>query len=172
MLFIGQIHSLLQAIRCQTSPDYSLYRHGDNNKYSLLDWSTDGGSLHTFTSTLLFQSTDADACAAVGMSRPSPDVRARLGSFSLLWASFLRLSLSHIVDSLSCSLQQVPAMTEVGMSVFEHSLAFAEAETMISHTLGLGYFGSIKASGGNKTVSTASQADSQPTIPASGTILA
>ncbi|ETI21575.1 hypothetical protein G647_07922 [Cladophialophora carrionii CBS 160.54] len=173
LLFTSQIHSLLQAIRCQTSPDYSLYRHGDNNKYSLLDWSTDGGPLHTFTSTLLFRSTDADACAAVGMSRPSPDVRAPLGSFSLLWPSFLRLSLSHVVDSLSCSLQQIPTMTEVGMSVFEHSLAFAEAETMISHTLGLGYFSTVKGSGsGNTTASGVSQADSSPTIPASGTILA
>ena len=63
-------------------------------------------------------------------------------------------------------------MTEVGMSVFEHSLAFAEAETMISHTLGLGYFGAAKASGSNKTNSTVSHTDSQPTIPASGTILA
>ncbi|KIX08616.1 uncharacterized protein Z518_03272 [Rhinocladiella mackenziei CBS 650.93] len=170
LLFITQIHRLLQAIRCQTSPNFSLYRHGDNNKYSLLDWSTDGGSLHTITSTILFQSTDADACAAVGLSRPSPEVRAPYGSFSLLWPSFLRLSLSHVVESLSCSLQQTPIMTEVGMSVFEHSLAFAEAETMISHTLGLGLFGTAKSSGSSRMNSTATA--SQPTIPASGTILA
>ena len=171
MLFVSQIHTLMQAIRCQTSPDYSLYRHGDNNKYSLLDWSTDGGSLHTLTSTILFHSTDAEACAAVSMSRPSLEERPRVGSFSLLWPSFLRLSLSHIIENLSCSLQQIPTMTEVGMSVFEHSLAFAEAETMISHTLGIGFFGTVKASSSNKTAS-AAPADSQPTIPASGTILA
>jgi hypothetical protein len=121
---------------------------------------------------MLFQSTDADACAARGMSRPSPDVRARVGSFSLLWPSFLRLSLSHVVESLSCSLQKIPAMTEVGMSVFEHSLAFAEAETMITHTLGLGYPGAIKNNSTSKASSSSVQADSQPTIPASGTILA
>ncbi|OAP62662.1 hypothetical protein AYL99_01889 [Fonsecaea erecta] len=172
VMLITQIHQLLQAIRCQTSPDFSLYRHGDNNKYSLLDWSTDGGPLHTLTSTLLFQSTDAQACAAVGMSRPSPDVRAPYGSFSLLWPSFLRLSLSHVIENLSCSLQQIPTSVEVGMSVFEHSLAFAEAETMISHTLGLGYYGSSRSSGGSKTNATAPSLDSQPTIPASGTILA
>lgn len=171
VLFITQIHQLLCAIRCQTSPDYSLYRHGDNNKYSLLDWSTDGGSLHTITSAILFQTTDAQACAAVGMSRPSADVRAPFGSFSLLWPSFLRLSLSHIADSLSCSLQQIQTMTEVGMSVFEHSLAFAEAETMIAHTLGLSYFGSAKSSSGNSTASSV-RSEPQPTIPASGTILA
>ena len=172
LLFVGQIRSLLQAIQCQTSPDYSLYRHGDNNKYSLLDWSTDGGPLNTIASTLLLQSTDAEACAAIGMSRPSSEVRASRGSFSLLWPSFMRLSLSHLVESLSCSLQQIPSMTEVGMSVFEHSLAFAEVETMISHTLGLGYFGVPKIADGTKTNSTVSQADTPPTIPASGTILA
>lgn len=177
LLLTSQIHHLLQAMRCQTSPDFSLYRHGDLNKYSLLDWSTDGGSLHTLSSTLLFRSTDADACAAVGMSRPSPNVRAPRGSFSLLWPSFLRLGLSHVTESLSCSLQQIPTMTEVGMSVFEHSLAFAEAETMISHTLGLGLFGSGKPSNENKTSTSENSAssassDSAGTIPASGTILA
>jgi hypothetical protein len=40
LLFVSQIRQLLQAIHCQTSPDFSLYRHGDNDKYSLLDWST------------------------------------------------------------------------------------------------------------------------------------
>jgi hypothetical protein len=63
-------------------------------------------------------------------------------------------------------------MTEVGMSVFEHSLAFAEAETMISHTLGIGYFGSIKASNANKTSTAVPRTSSEPSIPASGTILA
>jgi hypothetical protein len=135
MLFIPQIGRLLSGIRCQTSPDYALYRHGDIDRYSALDWSTDGGSLYTFSSTLTPWQTDEQACAAVGMSRPSPDVRAPYGSFSLLWPSFLRLSASWLVESLSCSLQQTPTMTEVGMTVFEHSLAFAEAETMITSTL-------------------------------------
>lgn len=174
LLLTSQVHSLLQAIRCQTSPNFSLYRHGDNNKYSLLDWSSDGGALHTATSTILFRSTDADACAALGFSRPEPGVKATRGSFSLLWPAFLRLSLAHAVESLSCTLQQVPSMTEVGMSVFEHSLAFAEAETMISHTLGLGLFGNGKSASASKTTSTDSSAPSeyQATIPASGTILA
>ncbi|KAL2418289.1 hypothetical protein ABEF91_000167 [Exophiala dermatitidis] len=173
LLLASRVRQLLQAIRCQTSPDFSLYRHGDNNKYSLLDWSTDGGMLHTLTSAILFASTDADACAAVGLSRSSPDVRAPYGSFSLLWPSFLGLCLSHVVESLSCSLQQIPMMTEVGMSIFEHSLAFAEAETMLSHTLGLGLFGTPRSSTSGRTNSTVVEhLQSQPTIPASGTILA
>ncbi|EXJ78792.1 hypothetical protein A1O1_09194 [Capronia coronata CBS 617.96] len=172
LLLGNQIRQLLQAVRCQTSPDFSLYRHGDNNKYSLLDWSTDGGPLHTLTSFLLFGSTDADACAAVGFSKPGPDARAPYGSFSLLWPSFLQLCLSHVVENLSCALQQIPTMTEVGMSIFEHSLAFAEAETMLSHALGLGLFSASRASGGDKTTTASADMHSQPTIPASGTILA
>jgi hypothetical protein len=67
-------------------------------------------------------------------------VRPRYGSFSLLWPTFLRLSLSHLTETLSCALQQQPVLTDVGMSVFEHSLAFAETETMISQILGIGLF--------------------------------
>ncbi|KAJ9660896.1 hypothetical protein H2198_002241 [Neophaeococcomyces mojaviensis] len=174
MLFIAQIHQLLRAIHCQSSPYYSLYRHGDNDKYTILDWSTDGGVVHKVSSSLLFWSTDEQSCAALGMSRPEPNVRARYGSFSLLWPTFLKLSLSHLVENLSCSLQQIPVMTEVGLSVFEHSLAFAEAETMIAHTLDKSIGKAIRAA--NVTSSTvtaaAAVATEEASIPASGTLLA
>ena len=170
MLFVPQIHQLLSGIQCQTSPNYSLYRHGDNSKYSALDWSTDGGSLHTFSSSILRWQTDEQACAAVGMSRPSPDVRAPYGSFSLLWPAFLRLSVSHLTESLSCSLQQFPLMTEVGMSVFEHSLAFAEAETMITSTIDL-LAKKLDARNTTKPAVSSKPAD-QGTVVASGTIMA
>jgi Zinc finger, C3HC4 type (RING finger) len=169
MLFVPQIYHLLCGIRCQTSPNYSLYRHGDNDKYSALDWSSDGGALYTMSSTILYGRTDEQACAAVGMSRPSPDVRAPYGSFSLLWPSFLRLSVSHLMESLSCSLQQYPLMTEVGMSVFEHSLAFAEAETMITSTIDL-WAKKLEARNGTKIAS--KSMTSVDTVVASGTIVA
>lgn len=158
LLLIVQIRSLLQAIQCQTSPDFSLYRYGDENKYNPLDWPSESGFLHGLSSTLTF-SSDSASCDAIGMSRTG-GVRPRYGSFSLLWPTFLRLSLSHLTETLSCALQQQPVMTEVGMSVFEHSLAFAETETMISQILGIGLFRSSTASGplkaGNATaVSTA-----------------
>lgn len=175
MLLIPQIYHLLSAMQCQTSPEYSLYRHGDNNKYSTLDWSTDGGALYTLSSKALYWQTDAQACAAMGMSRPEPDVRAPYGSFSLLWPTFLRMALSHLVESMSCSLQQIPQMTEVGMSVFEHSLAFAEAESMITSTLSLLAKEAKKAS---KATATATAATATPTpsprgmVMASGTVMA
>ena len=174
LLFVPQIYQLLCGIRCQTSPNYSLYRHGDNDKYSALDWSSDGGSLYTLSSTVLYGQTDEQACAAVGMSRPSPDVRAPYGSFSLLWPSFLRLSVSHLAESLSCSLQQFPLMTEVGMSVFEHSLAFAEAETMITSTIDL-LAKRLEARNVTKAASKAANSappTAQGTVVASGTIMA
>lgn len=171
MLFVSQIHKILQAIHCQTSPDFSLYRHGDNNKYSILDWSTDGGPIHTISSTLLFWSTDEQSCAAIGMSRPDPDTRATHGSFSLLWPTFLRLSLSHLVENLSCSLQQIPVMTEVGLSVFEHSLAFAEAETMLAHTLNQKISKLTNSTSTTTTSANAMSTAPAESIPASGTIL-
>jgi Zinc finger, C3HC4 type (RING finger) len=143
LLLIVQIRSLLQAIQCQTSPDFSLYRYGDENKYNPLDWPSESSFLHTLSSTLAF-SSDSASCDAIGMSRTG-SVRPRYGSFSLLWPTFLRLSLSHLTETLSCALQQQHVMTEVGMSVFEHSLAFAETETMISQILGIGLFRSSAA---------------------------
>jgi len=178
MLFITQMYHLLQAVHCQTSPQFSLYRHGDIDKYSILDWSTEGGPLHQASSAILFWSTDEQSCAAVGMSRPEPGVRASRGSFSLLWPTFLRLSLSHLVENLSCSLQQVPVMTEVALSVFEHSLAFAEAETMIAHTITkritkmANTTTNTTTRAATATAATASNASLEGTIPASGTILA
>ena len=41
MLFIPQIYQLLSAIRCQTSPDYSLYRHAIAVSCNVLDNGTD-----------------------------------------------------------------------------------------------------------------------------------
>lgn len=149
LLFISQIYRLLQAVRCQTCYDYSLYRHGDPNMHKPLDWATEGGFLYKLSSMLLFWETDERACSSVGMSKSYPGGPARYGSFALLWLMFLRVCLNHFIDTLSCSLQQRTVMTETGMSVFDHSLAFAEAEAMVSHALGLGLFGMSKTEGGS-----------------------
>ncbi|RMZ84363.1 hypothetical protein DV738_g795, partial [Chaetothyriales sp. CBS 135597] len=172
LLLVPQIYRLLCGIRCQSSPNYSLYRHGNNDRYSPLDWSTDGGMLYRLSSTILYASTDEQACAAVGMSRPELDVRAPYGSFALLWPTFLSLSVAHLAESLSCSLQQQQLMTEVGMSVFEHSLAFAEAETMITTTLAAL---ASKAKAQSATAApkfSGSELSTGGTVVASGTIMA
>ncbi|KAF7504515.1 hypothetical protein GJ744_002135 [Endocarpon pusillum] len=174
LLFISQIRQLLQAIRCQAAPEFSQFRYGQPGKSVMLDWATSGGWLHTLSSALLYGSTDQDACTTIGMGRPSPNVRAPYGSFSLLWPTFLRICLSQLVETVSCSLQQLPLMTETGMSVFEHSLAFAEAETMLYSALGLGFLGSSKSATVTTTSAASQTATTQPasTFHASATVLA
>ncbi|KAI9039573.1 putative ubiquitin-protein ligase (Asi3) [Aspergillus affinis] len=129
-----------------TSPDYSLLRYGSPGKRLLFDFGGGGGFLHSLGSTLLPWETDEQSCSAVRMSRPTSASDFSHGSFGLLWPVFLRLCLNHFVDTLSCALQGRAVVTESGMSIFEHSLAFAEAESTITQSLGLGLFGLPKQS--------------------------
>ncbi|KAL8671871.1 MAG: hypothetical protein Q9168_003637 [Polycauliona sp. 1 TL-2023] len=140
MLFFWHIVRLLQAIRCQTSPQYPQFKYGDINKHSNLDFNTKGGLLYDMASTLLVGQDDYGSCRAVGMIKVDPDSAFR-GSSSLLWPLFISLCVGQIIETLSCALQGRPVMTETGMSVFEHSLAFAEAEAMLGTHLGLSLFG-------------------------------
>ncbi|KAL2870659.1 putative ubiquitin-protein ligase (Asi3) [Aspergillus lucknowensis] len=144
LLLISQIHDLLRTIKCQTSPDYSEFRYGAPEKRLSLDHGGNGGFLYSLSSLFLPWETDQQSCGAMNMSRVGSEIP--FGSFKLLWPVFLRLCLSHFVETLSCSLQGRPVVTEGGMSIFEHSLSFAEAESTISQSLGLGFFGSSKLS--------------------------
>ncbi|KAI1934772.1 hypothetical protein LOZ66_005627 [Ophidiomyces ophidiicola] len=155
-LFITQILSLLRATRCQTSPNYAILRYGKPKKLSTLDYAADGGVLYNLTSFLLQWEDEHTSCSAVSMVQPTSSGDIPYGSFSFLWPAFLRLCLSHFVETLSCALQGKAVATEAGMSIFEHSLAFAEAETMLTHSIGLGVFGNIKPAGSaeaNKAIS-------------------
>lgn len=145
MLFVVQIHKLLQAIQCQSSSEFIDLRLGAGVAARGVEWQSQDGFLHWMSSSLLFPSSDADSCTARGMSSPGPGLMAQYGSYSLLWPTFVRLCLSHLLDTISARLQQVPVMTEIAMSIFEHSLAFAEVEIMISQTLGLGALPTKKA---------------------------
>ncbi|KAJ5515956.1 hypothetical protein N7527_007516 [Penicillium freii] len=145
VLFASQILSLLRGIRCQTSPSFSTMRYGLPGKQLAFDYSSDGGVLYSISSTLLGWESEERSCSAVKMARgTNPGVP--YGSFSLLWPTFMLLCLSHFIETLSCALQGRPVMTETGMSIFEHSIAFAEAESMISKSIGLGLFGLPKQS--------------------------
>ncbi|KKZ64395.1 hypothetical protein EMCG_09618 [[Emmonsia] crescens] len=147
ILFTSQIVSLLQAIRCQTSPEYPQLRYGKPGKRSSFDYGGEGGFLYTLSSLLLPWQDDEGSCSAVHMNRLPGTKDIPYGSFSLLWPVFLRLCLNQFVETLSCALQGRGVATEAGMSIFEHSLAFAEAETMISQSVGLGLFGLPKTTG-------------------------
>ncbi|KAL8953521.1 MAG: hypothetical protein Q9222_000623 [Ikaeria aurantiellina] len=143
VLFAFHVQSLLQAMRCQTSPDYPVLKYRDSSKQFDLDFATKGGILYRFSSSMLFWQEDKDSCQAVEMVRSTPEAAFK-GSSSLLWPLFKTLCAGQFVETLSCAVQGRPTMTETGMSVFEQSLAFAEAEAMLSSHLGLNLLGSPK----------------------------
>ncbi|GAM90188.1 hypothetical protein ANO11243_082290 [Dothideomycetidae sp. 11243] len=135
---------VLQAIRCQTSPEYSLYRYGDQNKNPSINFGGEGGFLYWLSSHLLFWQEDSSSCAAMNMSIKDADKLNIQGSFALVWPFFITICISQFIETLACALQGRQPMAETGMTTFEHSLAFAECEAMISNALGLGAFGGSK----------------------------
>jgi hypothetical protein len=160
LLFATHALSLLHALRCQTSPDFSYLKYGNADKHMELDFSGDGGLLHYISSILLFWETDAGSCLAVDMIPSRSESWDRKGSLSLLWPLFQSLCLGQFIETISCTVQGRPPMTETGMTIFEHSLAFAEAEAMISNRLGLSLFGPPK----NGVAEPTNISGSEPTI--------
>lgn len=144
--FMVQLLYILQAMKCQTSPDFAFLRYGDPLKHLAIDFGGDGGFLYSLSSTLLFWQDDTSCCAARHMSLPAIDQdKSQLrGTMSLLFTFFLTLCTSQLFETLCCALQGRQPMPETGMTIFEHSLAFAECEAMISSALGFGFFGLSK----------------------------
>lgn len=142
-LFYTQSRSLLQSIQCQTSPDFAELRWGNASKSSDLMFSQHNPFLHGISSSLLLGATDMESCSAVQMipvgGDESPDLR---GSLTLLWPLFGTFCLSQFLETISCAVQGRPVSAETGMTLFEHSLAFAEADAAISNQLGWGIFSS------------------------------
>ncbi|KAL0933046.1 Protein ASI1 [Colletotrichum truncatum] len=147
LLFLVQARGLLRSIQCQTSPDFAELRWGNTSKSSELMFSQAGGFLHTMSSTLLLGASDEESCMAVGMVPTEDDDLAQdlRGSLSLLWPLFGTFCLSQFLETLSCAVQGRPVSAETGMTLFEHSLAFAEADAAISNQLGWGLFTQAKA---------------------------
>ncbi|KAI1426616.1 hypothetical protein F5Y12DRAFT_794144 [Xylaria sp. FL1777] len=148
LLFAYQSRRLLQAIQCQTSPDFAELRWGSSTKTSELMFAEPGGYLHGLSSTLLFGSSDYNSCRAINMIPASnQDFSNELrGSLSQLWPLFQTLCLSHFIETVSCAVQGRPVAVETGMTLFEHSLAFAEADAAIGNQLGWGLFSSGNSS--------------------------
>ncbi|KAL7629175.1 hypothetical protein AAE478_000695 [Parahypoxylon ruwenzoriense] len=144
ILFAYQARQLLQSIQCQTSPDFAELRWGNASKTSDLMFAQPSAYLHSLSSVLLLGATDYDSCRAVNMIPPSNhDYSNELrGSLSHLWPLFGTLCLSHFLETISCAVQGRPVAVETGMTLFEHSLAFAEADAAIGNQLGWGLFSS------------------------------
>lgn len=156
VMFLSHTLGLLRAMRCQTSPRYSSLRYGKADRHLDLDFSEDGGIIYWISSAILFWENDASSCLAVDMIPSRSEIWDRSGSLSLLWPFFQSLCLSQFVETISCAVQGRQIMTETGMSIFEHSLAFAESEAMISNQLGLSVWSASKAS---KAAPSSSQSD-------------
>ncbi|KAH0547682.1 hypothetical protein FGG08_000171 [Glutinoglossum americanum] len=148
-IFVLQTKWFLQAMRCQTSPDFSTLRYGDPEKLRSFDFNLNGGMLYRLSSFMLFWQNDGDSCVAAGMIPPTLEGNEPWelrGSFTLLTPLFYSLCASQLVETISCSVQGRQVQAETGMSIFEHSLAFAEAEAMISNNLDWKSFGILGAS--------------------------
>ena len=135
---------VLQAMRCQTSPQYPLYRYGDPAKRLSINFGGDGGFIHGLASKLLFWQDDSESCRAMNMALVDNNKLNVKGSFSIIWPFFVSLCISQFVETLACALQGRQPLPETGMTTFEHSLAFAECEAMITNALGIGFFGQSK----------------------------
>jgi hypothetical protein len=73
----------------------------------------------------LFWESEEDSCRNVGMAALERGQKAN-GSLTLLWPYFLSMCLSQFVETLACTIQGRHPLSET--SLFEHSLAYAEAE--------------------------------------------
>jgi hypothetical protein len=141
ILLLLQARWLLQSIQCQTSPDFSELRWGNASKSSDLMFAQPNHFLNRLGSTLLFGASDEESCRSVKMvpwdDRDQPEL---VGSLSRLWPLFGTYCLSQFMEVLSCAVQGRPVAAETGMTLFEHSLAFAEADAAIGNQLGWGLF--------------------------------
>ncbi|KAJ9155073.1 Protein ASI1 [Pleurostoma richardsiae] len=152
ILLLFQARSLLQSIQCQTSRDFSELRWGNASKSSELMFSHTNTYLHGLSSTLLFGASDEESCLAVQMIPAEDEEQPELrGSLSRLWPLFGTFCLSQFVETISCAVQGRPLAAETGMTLFEHSLAFAEADAAISNQLGWGLFNSASSNASSQT---------------------
>ncbi|KAF5022649.1 hypothetical protein F66182_5292 [Fusarium sp. NRRL 66182] len=147
ILLVVQARQLLQSIQCQTSSDFSELRWGNASKSSDLMFSQRNAFLNSLSSALLFSASDEQSCVAVRMipSDESGSARNLTGSLSLLWPLFGTFCLSQFLETVSCAVQGRPVAPETGMTLFEQSLAFAEADAAISNQLGWGLFAKARS---------------------------
>lgn len=147
ILLAFQARILLQSIQCQTSPEFAQLRWGDETKSSDLMFSHANRLLNTLCSILLVGATDEQSCVAVRMIPSQSDVVPDLqGSLSRLWPLFGTFCLSQFIETVSCAVQGRPLASETSMTLFEHSLAFAEADGAVSNQLGWSNFSKSRRS--------------------------
>jgi hypothetical protein len=110
-------------------------QYGPQGKVLDTDFAGEGGLMWRVSSALLFWEDTEASCAAVNMNPTDASSTRPVGSLALLWPLFLSLGFSQFIETLSCALQGRQPLQEVGMTIFEHSLAFAEAEAVVTRPL-------------------------------------
>ena len=146
-LLLQEIVVVLQALRCQTGFQLPEIRFRDSNNVINKSWSETPGLAYNIASHLLFWQTTQDSCRTVEMIPATGDSLSWHGSARLLWPVFLVLGASQLAEVVASAVQGRQPRSETGISVFEHSLAFAEAETVSRAAVGIGLFGLPKSSG-------------------------
>lgn len=93
--------------------------------------------MYRLSSTFLFWEDEQESCRNIRMLPAKQDAPRNHGSLSLLWPFFVSLGFAQFVETLACALQGRQPKPETGMTIFEHSLAFAEAEAVITRPLAM-----------------------------------
>ena len=159
LLIAMQAVRLLQSLQCQTSPSFSELRWGNQGRSSDLMFSYHNKFFNSLAATIL-GATDEQSCLAVQMIPPtnSESTHNLRGSLSRLWPLFGSFCLSHFLETLSCAVQGRPHAYETAMTLFEQSLAFAEADAAVSNQLNWGNVLKSASSGGNIAITGTSTA--------------
>ncbi|KAF8417949.1 hypothetical protein EV426DRAFT_540022, partial [Tirmania nivea] len=145
VLFLSHIRSTLYALRCQTSPYLSLeaYPLAASIPYNFDE--DRGGFLYVLSRILTpwfpTSESDPEVCQAFGMLPPpgAPNGWTPTGSLVILWPLYRTISLALFLSTFSNALQgptsagtAIPSTSsDTGLTLFEDSLAFAEAEALV-----------------------------------------
>ncbi|PHH60815.1 hypothetical protein CDD81_1112 [Ophiocordyceps australis] len=133
VLLTLQVRRLLQSIQCQTSSTF-VRMYSANATFS-----RPNPLLNALSSALLLGATDEHSCTAFYTTffsnTPAHSTRFH-GSLSLLWPLFGTFCLSHLLETLMAAVQGLPMVSQTGMTLFEQSLAFAEADAAVMNQLG------------------------------------
>lgn len=143
ILLAVQCREILQSLHCQTSPEYTSLRWGNESVQSDLRYNQSGNFLYKMSSIFLLGASQKESCQNMNMipsehnkeiSNLDSEIEAipvdLRGSLSILWPLFKTFAFSQFVETVSCAVLGRQMVTEYGMSLFELSLAFTEAEAI------------------------------------------
>ena len=140
LLLLQQLLILLETIHCQGGGKIPEIRKG-KDKLINSPWRNDLSLIYEFARHALFWQDEHASCVSRGMVPTGEDNLDFVGSTNVLWPLFGAMCLSHTAETISCALQGCQPRAETGMTLFEHSLAFSEAETIVKSNAGISTFG-------------------------------